>query len=87
MASRIFFLLALFFIVHDLDVYGERRVFPMIFNGRPPWHPFGRYYRVKGKWIDTSGTAKFCNGHDECYDRREPDEWCPMKPDDGEVYG
>ncbi|EFO13555.2 larval allergen, partial [Loa loa] len=38
-------------------------------------------YTAKGEFIETDGKEKKCVTHVDCYDQREPQQWCILKED------
>nr|QHR84804.1 20/22 kDa protein [Dirofilaria repens] len=37
-------------------------------------------YVTKGKFVESDGKMKHCKTHEACYDQREPQSWCILKP-------
>ncbi|MCP9263736.1 Abundant larval transcript-2 protein [Dirofilaria immitis] len=35
---------------------------------------------TKGKFVESDGKMKHCKTHEACYDQREPQSWCILKP-------
>ncbi|VDM97819.1 unnamed protein product, partial [Onchocerca ochengi] len=36
----------------------------------------------RGPFVSSMGTPKQCDGHPDCYDQREPSDWCLLQPDE-----
>nr|ACB70201.1 abundant larval transcript 1 [Onchocerca ochengi] len=36
----------------------------------------------RGSFVNSMGTKKQCKEHPDCYDQREPGDWCILKPDE-----
>ncbi|MCP9263782.1 Abundant larval transcript-2 protein [Dirofilaria immitis] len=37
-------------------------------------------YVTKGEFVESDGKMKHCESHEACYDQREPQSWCILKP-------